>query len=123
MSSHAARRTLDRDGIEVDLYRYDTDEPTPRGTPKELSADSPISLQAIPDPDGKSVAYGVFGVEVDADMVYLVHEDLDIEDGGDDTASVIVQNGRSYRVDDADRTQRHGFAILECRWDQEVDLP
>jgi len=123
-SSYQARRTLRRDGVLVDHYDMVADDvESSRGTPYSPSDESPISIEAIPDPGGKSVSYGVFGVEVDAEMVYLVHEDKDIDDGGGEGASVIVQEGRAYRVDDCDATQPHGFAVLECSRDPEVDLP
>ena len=123
MSSYAAKRTLRRDGIDVDLYRYEEGESGSRGTPHTLTTESPTTVPAIPDPGGKSLAYGVFGVEVDADMVYLVHEDEAIDDGGGDGATRIVQDGDVYVVIDADTSQRHGFAVLECERDTETDLP
>lgn len=123
-SSYHARRTLRRDGVDVDHYDMTADDASSsRGTPYSPSTESPTTIEAIPDPGGKSVAYGVFGVEVDADMVYLVHEDEPIDDGGGEGASVLVQDGRAYRVEDRDATQPHGFAVLECRRDPEVDLP
>lgn len=123
-SSYQARRTLRRDGVDVDLYRMTADgDGGSRGTPHSPEDGAPETIAAIPDPGGKTVAYGQFGVEVDADMVYLVHEDEDVDDGGGEGASVLVQDGRAYRVDDRDATQPHGFAVLECSRDPEVDLP
>jgi hypothetical protein len=123
-SNYQARRTLRRDGVLVDHYDMVADDvESSRGTPYSPSDESPISIAAIPDPGGKTVAYGQFGVEVDAEMVYLVHEAEDVDDGGGEGASVIVQEGRAYRVDDRDATQPHGFAVLECSRDPEVDLP
>lgn len=126
-SSYQAKRTLRRDGVDVDLYPYEADEAasTSRGTPNALAEDAPITIPAVPDPGGKSVSYGQYGVEVEADMVYLVHEDEAdrIDDGGGDGATRIVQDGTPYVVLDADRTQRHGFLVLECDRDTEIDLP
>jgi hypothetical protein len=123
-SAYQAKRTLRRDGVDVDLYQFEADDAgDSRGTSYSPTANSPETIKAIPDPGGKSVAYGQFGVEVEADMVYLVHEDTALDDGGGEGASVIVQDGRAYRVDELDATQRHGFAVLECRRDTEVDLP
>jgi Ethanolamine utilization protein EutJ (predicted chaperonin) len=121
----AADRALRRAGIEVDLYRYEVDEAstTSRGTPAALTDDSPKTILAIPDPGGKSVSYGVYGVEVDADQVYLVHETEPVDDGGGDGASRIVQDGDVYVVLDADSSQQHGFLVLECERDTESDLP
>lgn len=122
-SAYQARRTLRRDGVDVDLYRFEAQSSGSRGTAYSTSANSLEMIKAIPDPGGKSVVYGVFGVEVEADMVYLVHEDVALEDGGGEGASVIVQDGAPYRVVDRDATQPHGFAILECARAPEVDLP
>jgi len=122
-SAYQAKRTLRRDGVDVDLYRFEETSSGSRGTAYSPVADAPETIKAIPDPGGKSVAYGQFGVEVDADMVYLVHEDIALDDGGGEGASVLVQDGRTYRVDERDATQRHGFVVLECRRDTEVDLP
>lgn len=125
-ASYQAKRTLRRDGVDVDLYKFEADDAasTSRGTPNALTEDSPVTIPAIPDPGGKSIAYGQYGVEVDADMAYLVHEDraAEIDDGGGDGATRIVQDGSAYVVIDADRTQRHGFVVLECERDTEVDL-
>lgn len=124
MSSYHAKETLRRDGVLVDHYDMVADDvESSRGTPYSSSDESPISIKAIPDPGGKSVSYGVFGVEVDAEMVYLVHEDEDIDDGGGEGASVLVQDRKAFRVMEADRSQDHGFAVLECELDHEVDLP
>jgi len=122
-SAYRARRTLRRDGVNVDLYRFEAQGSDSRGTAYSPAPDAPETIKAIPDPGGKSVAYGVFGVGVDADMVYLVHEDVTLEDGGGEGASVIVQDGAPYRVEDRDATQPHGFAVLECARAPEVDLP
>ena len=94
-----------------------------RGTPYSPSDESPIAMKAIPDPGGTSVSYGVFGAEVDAEMVYLVHKDEPIDGGGGEGASVIVHDDRAYRIENRDATQPHGFAVLECELDKEVDLP
>ena len=122
-SSYAAKRTLRRDGVDVDVYTYESGESTSRGTPHTPTEDSPRTIKAIPDPGGKSVAYGTFGVEVDADMVYLIHEDEEIDDGGGDGASRIVQGGNVFVVLDADNSQPHGFQVLECERETESDLP
>jgi len=121
--SFAAKRTLRRDGVDIRLYRFEAVSTSSKGTHYELEDGGPETIKAIPDPGGKSVAYGVFGVGVDADMVYLVHEDVTLEDGGGEGASVIVQDGAPYRVEDRDATQPHGFAVLECARAPEVDLP
>lgn len=118
MSAYAAKRTLRRDGVEVDVYQFETGERTSRGRPTSLTDDSPRTVKMIPDPGGKSVAYGTFGVEVDADMVYLAHEDEAVDGGGGDGATRLVQHGDVVVVLDADRTQLHGFQILECERDQ-----
>jgi|AntDeeMinimDraft_8_1070380.scaffolds.fasta_scaffold02658_4 hypothetical protein len=127
MSRFAARRALRRAGVAVDLYIFEqAGEENSRGQPWAQTAESPRTVDAIPDPGGKSVSYGTFGVEVDADQVYLVDADLleeGLRDGGGEGASVIVQFGKAYRVIEADRTQNHGFAVLECDLDTEVDLP
>ena len=127
MSHFAAQRALRRTGVNVDLYNFEqAGEETSRGQPWTQTAESPRTVAAIPDPGGKSVSYGTFGVEVDADQVYLVDADLleqGLRDGGGEGASVIVQFGKAYRVIEADRSQNHGFAVLECDLDTEVDLP
>jgi hypothetical protein len=118
----ATKRLVRTQGVGVDLYRFEDQGSDSRGTIYSPTSDSPETITAIPDPGGKSVAYGVFGVEVDADMVYLVDEDVALEDGGGEGASVIVQDGKQYRVISADRSQPHGLAVLECELDPEADL-
>lgn len=126
MSRFAAGRALRRAGVTVGLYNFEQAETSDsRGAPRTQTDDSPQEINAIPDPGGKSVNYGTFGVEVDADQEYLVDADLvdeGLRDGGGEGASVIVQDGTVYRVIEADRSQGHGFAVLECDLDQEVDL-
>ena len=122
MSSYAAKRTLKRDGADVDVYQFETGDRTSRGRPVKLTEESPRTVKMIADPGGKSVSYGQWGVEVDVDMVYLAHEDEDIDDGGGDGATRIVQNGDVFVVLDADATQMHGFQILECERDQDHDV-
>jgi hypothetical protein len=115
----AADRALRRAGVEVDLYRFESGEKTSRGRPTLMTEDSPKSIKAIPDPGGKSLSYGQWGVKVEADMIYLAHEDEEIDDGGGDGASRIVQNGDVFVVIDADSTLMHGFQVLECERDGE----
>ena len=126
MSRFPARRALRRAGVDVELYNFEQAEAADsRGQPWSQTDASPQTIDAIADPGGKSVSYGTFGVEVDADQVYLVDADLvdeGLRDGGGEGASVIVQDGKAYRVIDADRSQNHGFAVLECELDEEVDL-
>jgi len=126
MSGFAARRALRRAGVDVELYNFEQAAASDsRGQPWTQTADSPQTIDAISDPGGKSVSYGTFGVEVDADQVYLVDAGLvddGLQDGGGEGASVIVQDGKAFRVMEADRSQDHGFAVLECELDHEVDL-
>jgi len=127
MSRFLARRALRRTGVDVELYNFEQDGGDgSRGQPWAQTPESPRTVDAIPDPGGKSVSYGTFGVEVDADQVHLVDADLleeGLRDGGGEGASVIVQFGKAYRVIEADRSQDHGFAVLECDLDTEADLP
>ncbi|QBI90018.1 head closure protein, type 1 [Halobacterium phage ChaoS9] len=120
MSSYHAKQTLRRDGVDVALYRFDSGEQTSRGRQTVMAESSPKSIKAIPDPGGKSLSYGQWGVKVEADMVYLAHEDEEIDDGGGDGASRIVQNGDVFVVIDADSTLMHGFQVLECERDGEL---
>jgi len=126
MSAFAARRALRRAGVDVELHNFEqADADDSRGAPWTQTAGSPHSILAIPDPGGKSISYGTFGVEVDADQVFLVDAGLvddGLRDGGGEGASVIVQDGASYRVIDAGRSQGHGFAVLECERDEEANL-
>ena len=126
MSRFPARRALRRAGVDVELYNFEQAEAADsRGQPWNQTAASPQTIDAIVDPGGKSVSYGTFGVEVDADQVYLVDADLvdkGLRDGGGEGTSVIVQDGKAYRVFEADRFQNHGFAVLECELDEEVHL-
>ena len=127
MSGFAARRALRRAGVDVELYNFEQAAASDsRGQPWSQTTDSPQTINAIADPGGKSVSYGTFGVKVDADQVYLVDAGLvddGLQDGGGEGASVIVQDGKAFRVMEADRSQDHGFAVLECELDHEVDLP
>lgn len=121
-STYQAKRTLRRDGIVVDLYRFEVVSSSSRGDHVEPVADAPQPIATIPDPGGKSLSYGVFGVDVDADMTYLVADDVELDDGGGEGASRIVQDGETFVVIDADSTQQHGFSVLECERDTESDL-
>ena len=123
MSAFAAQRALRRAGVTVELYNFEQTETSgSRGAPRTQTDDSPQEILAIPDPGGKSIAYGQWGVEVGADMTYLVHEDVKLDDGGGDGASRIVQDGNVFAVIDADRTQQHGFQVLECERETESEL-
>lgn len=122
----AAQRALRRAGVNVELFNFETvgDEDS-RGQDWQQTDDSPQTIDAIPDPGGKSVSYGTFGVEVDADQVYLVVDalvDNGLSGGGGEGASVIRQDGKVYRVIDADRSLDHGFAVLECELDPEAQI-
>jgi len=77
MSRFPARRALRRAGVDVELYNFEQAEAADsRGQPWSQTDASPQTIDAIADPGGKSVSYGTFGVEVDADQVYLVDADL-----------------------------------------------
>lgn len=125
-SAYAGRRAVRRAGTIVDLYLFEAAGETSRGTDYQPTADSPLQVKAIPDPGAKSLGFGIFGSEVDADMVWLVQDDVDedrdvgLRDGGGEGASVLVDDGKAYRVIDADRHATHGAIVLECDRDQEV---
>lgn len=126
MSAFAADRALRRAGVDVDLYNFEqSGESDSRGGPRTAVDEAPESIQAIPDPGGRSVNYGTFGVEVEADQVYLVDANLldqGLRGGGGEGASVIVQDEKQFRVIEADRSQGHGFAVLECELDPEAPV-
>lgn len=124
--SHATERALRRLGTTVELYNFEEESGGSRGTHYTQTNDSPQEIRAVPDPGGRDLSFGVFGAEVDADMVYLVQADVKLRDGGGEGASVIRQDGRNYRVVDVDRSQagigNMNLMVIEAEQDTEVKL-
>jgi len=124
--SFAAKRTLRRDGVDIRLYRFEAVSTSSKGTHYELEDGGPETIKAIPDPGGRSLGFGPWGVDVDAEQVYLVDAAEPVDDGGGEGASIIEQADNAYRVLDRDVSLAGlgdmGFAVLECERDSTVDL-
>lgn len=119
----AIHRLIRRQGIDVDHYWYDIGDRSTRGRDVQLADDAPETIAVIPDPGNRSLGFGAFGVEVEADMTYLASAEEQFHDGGGSGASRLVQHGDVFVVIDADRSYApQGFQILECERDGTLDV-
>ena len=119
----AVRRLIRNHGATLEHYMFDAGAETSRGQAFSLAAGAPESINAIPDPGNRSLGFGAFGAEVDADMLFLVASDTDLTDGGGEGASRLKHHGDVYVVVDADQSYQHrGFQLAHCDRDAESDL-
>lgn len=117
-TARATRLALERLGTPAELTNKEKQSDGSRGSHWAPTANSPKEVQAVFDPGSRTLNYGVFGSEVDADMVVLIRDDVDgVRDragSGDGASEIADRDGRTYVVIDADRSQEHGLYVLEC---------
>jgi|AntDeeMinimDraft_4_1070355.scaffolds.fasta_scaffold03164_4 hypothetical protein len=119
----AIRRLIRNHGTTLEHYKFDAGTETSRGQAFSVAADAPEIINAIPDPGSRSLGFGAFGSEVEADMLFLVGSDVDLTDGGGEGASRLKHHGDVYVVVDADQSyQYRGFQLIHCDRDTESDL-
>ena len=119
----AVRRLIRNQGTTLEHYMFEAGAETSRGRAFTLAADAPEIIHAIPDPGNRSLGFGAFGAEVEADLLFLVASDIDLTDGGGEGASRLKHRGDVYVAVDADQSYHHrGFQLVHCDRDTESDL-
>jgi len=119
----AIKRLIKTHGSAIEHYWYTDGQETSRGQASTLAAGAPETIMAIPDPGSRSLGFGSFGADVEADTMYLVDAAVDVDGGGGEGASRLKAHGKVYVVIDADEShQDQGFQLLHCELDPETDL-
>ncbi|SEH60511.1 hypothetical protein SAMN05192561_1129 [Halopenitus malekzadehii] len=114
-TKRSARRALKRAGHDVTLQNFEMTEADSRGEQWEELPEKTVTT--ISDPSGASLSYSWWGHDVEADHVYLIRSDIDDVDDRDSAgegATRITDDGDTFVVVDADRSQQHGLYVLEC---------
>jgi hypothetical protein len=114
------RRQIKRMGVPVTLTTKEQLSQGSHGSQWAASADSPHSIMAVPDPGGSTVEQDFSGMDDEADIVFMVRDDLsdttdgELRDGGGEDASEIEYYDTTFRVEFISPYLAAGQVLLVC---------
>lgn len=115
------RKQIPRLGRTVALHLREEIADTSRGTGYQQA--EAINVDAVIDYGGQTLAYDLFGVDSDAELVAWARDDVDsdtaapirdTQEAGDDGATRVFMDGDEFRVIESNTYEQYGAYMLEC---------